>query len=52
LPPKKKNAALARLIERVGFVVPVIADENLTILAGGAAGDLHRLGRALAFRVA
>ena len=34
--PKKQIAALARLIGEVGFVVPVVADENMVIQAGHA----------------
>ena len=34
--PKKQIATLARLIKQIGFVVPVIADQNHIILAGHA----------------
>jgi ParB-like chromosome segregation protein Spo0J len=34
--PKKQIAALARLIDQIGFVVPVIVDEQLIIQAGHA----------------
>lgn len=33
---KKQIAALARIIDEVGFVVPVVADKNMVILAGHA----------------
>ncbi len=34
--PKKQIAALARLIDQIGFVVPVVVDEQLIIQAGHA----------------
>ena len=32
--PKRQIAALAKLVGQIGFVVPIIADEHLVILAG------------------